>query len=190
MRKQVGLTEKRMANKRFRKTEEAILRVFFEGDYYICVREVAKKVGVARSTIYIHHRAVREILPDYEKYILRKYGRIFRRMMRNKNVRLKNLYLKMLLFIMQEKKIFGMLIKNGRRMALEEMILKMKEKIISHAKLPKNSEKMFKIYISEVMGLVAEWEKSNFAEAKVEELLGDMMYLADTMRNRLGRLMD
>lgn len=190
MTKYVGLTEKRMANKRFRKTEEAILRVFFEEDYYVQMGEMAEKAGVARSTIYSHHRAVREILPDYEKYVLRKYRRVVRRMMKNGNVRLKRIYLSMLFFMIQEKRIFEMLIKNHRRTLLEMMIGEIKMKVISYARLPKNSEKIFRVYISEVVGLVEEWGREGFLEVEIEKLLSEIMYLTDTMRSRLAPLMD
>ena len=43
--RRVGLTEKRMQDKRFRKTEEMILKVFFEEDYYVSMQDVAKKIG-------------------------------------------------------------------------------------------------------------------------------------------------
>lgn len=188
MRKYVGLTDKRMANKRFRKTEEAILKVFFEGDYYMCAGEVARKIGVARSTVYNHHRAVREILPDYEKYVLRKYRMVVRR--RIKDIRLKSLYTRMLFFIVREKRIFGMLVKNGRRGVFEEMVLELRTKIVSYTRLPKNSEKMFRVYTSEIMELVAEWGERGFDEAEVFGILKDMMYLTDTMRVRLKGLLE
>ena len=68
-----GITEKRLKDKRFKKTEEAILRVFFETKECISVKSLAIKIGVARSTIYCHHKSIREILPDYEKYILKEF---------------------------------------------------------------------------------------------------------------------
>ena len=77
-----GLTEKRMNDRRFRRVEEAILKVVINEDYYIGVGEMAKKIGVARSTVYNHHRAVREIIPDYEKYLLSRYNRIINKILK------------------------------------------------------------------------------------------------------------
>lgn len=190
MSKYVGLTEKRMADKRFRKTEEAILKVFFEDGYYICAKEVAEKAGVSRATVYNHHRMIREILLDYEKYVLRKYKRTIRKVIKDKRMRLAKIYLRVLLFMVKEKKIFGMLIKNGRRAMLEKMVFEIKTKIVNYAGLPKNSEKMFKIYVSEVTGLLVEWSQSGFKETEIESLLRDIIYLTDTLRIRLGRLTD
>lgn len=190
MSKYVGLTEKRMTNKRFRKTEEAILKVFFEGNYYMCAKEVAEKAGVSRATVYNHHRVIKEILQDYEKYILRKYRRMIRKVTKDKGTRLARIYLRFLLFMVKEKKIFRMLIKNGRRAALEKMMFEIKIKIVNYAGLPKNSEKIFRIYVNEVTGLMVEWGQSGFMEVEIENLLRDIMYLTDTLRNRLGQLMD
>lgn len=190
MSKYVGLTEKRMADKRFRKTEEAILKVFFEDGYYMCAKEVAERAGVSRATVYNHHRVIREILQDYEKYILRKYRRMIRKVTKDKGTRLVRIYLRVLLFMVKEKKIFGMLIKNGRRTVLETMLFEIKTRIVNYAGLPKNSEKMFKIYVNEVTGLMVEWGRSGFMETEIENLLKDIMYLTDTLRSRLGRLID
>jgi len=191
MRKRVGLTEERMRHKGFRRTEEAILKVFFNGkSCSFCVKEIARKIGVARSTIYSHHKALREILPDYEKYILKKYKKILRKSLKDKNMSLKRLYLKMLLFMIQEKEVFNMLIKNERRILIDNMIIAMEEKIVNHARLPKNSKKIFGVYVSEIAGLIEKWGRSGFSEDEIEALLSEIMYLTDTVRVRLAPLLD
>ena len=191
MRKQVGLTEERMNHKGFRRTEEAILKVFFNGKCCsFCVQEIARKIGVARSTIYSHHRALREILPDYEKYIFKKYKKMLRKTLKDKNVSLKRLYLKMLLFMIQEKKVFEMLIKNERRILVDNMIIAMEEEVIKHARLPKNSKKVFGVYVSEVAGLMEKWGRRGFPDDEIGGLLSEIMYLTDTARIRLAPLLD
>ena len=70
------------------------------------------------------------------------------------------------------------------------MIGEIKMKVISYARLPKNSEKIFRVYISEVVGLVEEWGREGFLEVEIEKLLSEIMYLTDTMRSRLAPLMD
>ena len=65
-----------------------------------------------------------------------------------------------------------------------------KAKIVNYARLPKNSEKIFRIYVSEVVELVWEWGKRGFCEAEIEELVTEMMFLTDTMRTRLGPMLD
>ncbi len=188
MRKYLGLTEKRMANRRFRKTEDAILKVFFEETYFTCMVKIAKKVGVARSTIYSHHRAVKEILPDYEKYVMKKYEKMLRGLLKNKNVGLRMVYFRLLIFILQEKKIFLMLIKNNRSVLISRMILKFEPKILAYAKLPKNSEKIFAVYVGEVMSLIGKWMQEGFPEKGIDEVLNDIMFLTDTIRVRMRGL--
>ena len=188
MRKSVGLFEKRMLNRRFKRTEEAILAVFFQEGEEICAGEMAKRVGVARSTIHSHHRSMRDIIPNYERYILRKYRRMIRKMMKNQNARLKFLYFKTIFFIVQDKNVFGLLIKNERRVFIEKMLMEMKEKMINYMKLPKNSEKILKVYISEVTILIEDWGKRGFIEEEIEKLLSEVMFLSDTGKMRLGSL--
>lgn len=186
--RRVGLTEKRMQDKRFRKTEEMILKVFFEEDYYVSMQDVAKKIGVARSTVYNHHRAVREILPDYEKYILRKYKNIIAHMLRKKNVKLKTIYTRTLFFIIQEKRIFELAIKKERRGMIFGMVFMNKGKIMRRARMPQDKEKILRIYASEVVELIVDWGKAGFKVDEVEKIVEEMMYLTDTMMARLGPL--
>ena len=49
MNTQVGISERRLANKRFRKTEDAILKVFFEDDGCVSAREIAKRAGMSKQ---------------------------------------------------------------------------------------------------------------------------------------------
>ena len=86
-----------MNHRRYRKTEETILRVFFdENQKGISMQKMAKKAGLGRSTMYTHHHAIREIIPDYERYMLVEFQTIERRKMRVKNTQLRSLYLDLL----------------------------------------------------------------------------------------------
>lgn len=152
------------------------------------MEKVAKKVGVARSTIYNHHRAVKEILPDYEKYVMRKYERMLRSLVKNNKVRLRAIYFRLLIFILQEKKIFLMLVKNHHEMIIGKMMLRLEPRISAHAKLPKNSGRILMIYIGEVMSVIGEWMQNGFSEEGINGVLDDIMFLTDTMRVRLNGL--
>lgn len=180
-----GITDKRLNNRRFRKTEEAILKVFFEEDNYISLGKMADKVGIARSTIYRHHKTVREIVPDYQKYILRKYRYLMHKI---KKGRLKVMYERMLLFMLQNRQIFEVLLKNGERGVLKSMIVIMEPEIVKYARLPKNYGKVFLVYMNEVVGLIEAWALDGFDEKKMRGLLVDVNYLTDTLRARLKGL--
>ncbi len=184
-----GITEKRLKDKRFKKTEEAILRVFFEAKEYISVKSLAIKIGVARSTIYCHHKTMRDILPDYEKYILKKYSRMVRGLVKNK-ISIKALYINMLLFILRDKKIFEILLKNRDKVVFEEMILKIEFVVEKEIKLPKNSEKLYRVFVGEMMALIERWGKDGFSEDGMNGVLFDMLSLTRTARTRLAGLLN
>ena len=180
-----GITEKRMANKRFRRTEDAILRVFFEEVNYVSVDEMAKKIGVSRSTIYYHHRAVREIIPDYEVFLLRRYRRKIRKVMRRKGVHMKTVYINMLLFIIRHREGFTVMMRNGNREILEKMVLEVTPKTGWHGGLPKNTEKVLRIYVCEVTEVLWLWGEDGFLEDGIKQVLRDVVYLTNTARQRL-----
>ena len=69
-------------DKRYQKTEEQILRLFFEYGDSISVENMAKIIGVNRSTIYRHHRSMRKIIDDYIQVLINKYENRF-----DKNIR-------------------------------------------------------------------------------------------------------
>ena len=178
--------ERGMRNKRYRKTEEAILKVFFdENKKGITMQKMARKAKVGRSTMYTHHHAIREILPDYERYILREYWLLMQKKIKKKNLQLRTLYLDTLLFILRNRKIFEMFLELNDRDVMIRMVKKLESRIYNFARLPKNSEKIFRIYASEIVEIVFEWGEENFSEKELEKVLSDIMYLTESSRNRL-----
>lgn len=175
-----------MRDKRYRKTEDAILKVFFkESKNEITMVKMAKKAGIGRSTMYVHHHAIKKIIPDYEKYILREYGLTMRRRSRAKNTTLKSLYFDTLVFILRNRKIFEMFLRFDDRDIIIKMIEKLKVEIAGFARLPKNSEKIFKIYTGEIVEVIFEWGKKGLPENELEKVLSDIIYLTNTCRDRL-----
>ncbi|MBQ3348302.1 TetR family transcriptional regulator [Candidatus Saccharibacteria bacterium] len=183
-----GLTEKRMRDKRFKRTEEAILRVFFEEDNYISIEEIAKKVGVARSTFYHHHRAIREIIPDYERFLLRRYRRRVRRLLKKDNVRMKILYFEMLTFMARHREALGTLERDNRREVIAKMIQELAPKMDRLGSANDAHGKIMRVYQSEVVEIVRMWGEEGFSNEKIEVVLKDIMYLTETARVRLKPL--
>lgn len=160
---------------RYKKTEEKILAVFFK--HPECTMwELAKKAGIARSTIYTHHCSVRQIIPNCEKRILEEYSMIIGKKMRNAKVGL--LYLDMAVFIAKNRKIFEMFLKFSGREIIIKMILILEPKI-------NEPEKVFKIYCSEVVEVIFEWGERGFEQGEIEKVLADIMYLTRTCHDRL-----
>ena len=180
-----GITDKRLKNRRFKKTEEAILEVFLKEDNYISLGKMADRVGIARSTIYRHHKAIREIVPDYQKYILRKFKILMRN---NSGLCPKKMYERMLIFIIQNKKIFDVLLKSGETGVLKSMLMCLKPEIVGYTKLPKNYDKAFFVYMNEIVGLIEAWVMGGSEEDEMWVLLSDIDYLTDTLRVRLSGL--
>ena len=74
----IRITEKRLKDKRFRDTEEAIVMAFFVLKDKICLKRLIKTAGISRSTLYRHHENINKIVPDYEEYMVSKYKRFIK----------------------------------------------------------------------------------------------------------------
>ena len=88
--------KKGLQNKRYRKTEEAIIEVLLSTDEMLSTKELTKRARISRSTLYRHHKAIPGIIPDYEKEILWRFRRAVRKLLRQKDMKLKNVYLRTL----------------------------------------------------------------------------------------------
>ena len=184
-------TAKKMRDRRFRKTEEKILAVFFgKNRNGITMVKMAKKAGVGRSTVYVHHHAIREIMSDWEKYILAEYKLNLRKRIKKDKVLLKNLYFDTLIFILRNQKAFRMFLKFDNRGVMKKMLDVLEPKIQILMRLPKNSRKIFEIYESEVTEIIFEWGEKGFPEEKIEKVLSDIMFLTKTARDRLMPISD
>lgn len=178
------LTDKKLKDKRFRKTEKAIIEVFFSNKKVLSARVVVKRAKISRSTLYRHHESVYGIVPDYESYILEKYSKLMRILVRREKVRAKTLYYQMLVFILKNGDIFRMIIKRGNGQLLGRMVQRIKPKLTKLYRLPKNCEKILAIYEKEIVGVLENWIRNDFEEDETM-ILSDIMYLTETMRARL-----
>lgn len=178
--------ERKFKDCRFRKAEDAILDTYVkEHGKDLTVVKMAKKAGLGRATMYVHHHATREIVPDYQRYILFQFRKETQKKLRRKNSQLKSLYLDLLIFILRNKKIFEMFLKFDNREALVKILTKLKPKVVSSMRFPKNSDRIFRIYASEVAELIMEWGEKGFSEKEMGQVLSDIMYLTESARSRL-----
>ena len=176
------ITEEKLNNKRFRKTEEAIIMAFFLVKDYSSIERFIKVAKISRSTLYRHHRTISQIVPDYEKYILKKYKKVIRGL--PKKTTIKNLYQRTLIFIVANKKIAQFLHRFGNHNTLEKMIYCLKPKITSSGKI--TNDEMFKIYAKEVVGVIEQWEQGGFKMDETPSAVRKIMYLTNSARARLG----
>ena len=182
----IRLTERKLKDTRFRKTEEAIFKVFFDGENGIKlnVNEITAKIGVDRATFYRHHRAACEIEEDYERYILEKYIKLIQGIKMKGDIELRKLYYEMLIFILHNRKIFEALLKRRNLRVIGEMI----EMLGPEVQLSNNSERVFRVYIGEVVGLIVDWGMEGFRETEIVKLLDNIEYITDTVGERLKML--
>ena len=179
----VRLTEGKLRDARFRKTEEAIFKAFFEGggEIKLGVGELAQKIGVDRATFHRHHRAVCEIVEDYEEYILEKYAKLIQEIDKMGDIGLRRLYYEIIIFILRNRRIFEVLIKREKFRVIKKMILMLG----MNMGLFDNSERVFRVYVGEIVGLIADWGLEGFKEVEIVKLLNNIVYITDTARERL-----
>lgn len=178
------LTDKKLRNKRFRETEKAILIAFFSSEGFLNVGAIARRAQISRSTLYRHHKVVCEIGLDYEEYILRKYNFLIERIMEKRKIKIRTVYHQTLIFILKNKEIFGLMIRRSNGYLIEKMIKKVEPRIKEIYKLPKNCNKILRIYRKEITGLIEDWIKNDFVEDEIA-ILDDIVYLTEIMRLRL-----
>ena len=177
-----------MQNKRYRRTEEAILEVLLKSKTMPSTTELTKRAQISRSTLYRHHRAIPGIIPDYERDILAAFKRKVSKTLKHRELTLENIYLRILLFILQYKRVFKILFRYSGDRVVENMVLEIKGPIASNCYLPKNSDRIFKIYAKEVAGIIEDWSEKGFSEDEINQTLKDITYLTTTIRERLSPL--
>lgn len=184
-----GITEKRLKNARFRKTEETILRVFFEGECR-CICKLAKRAGVHRTTVYFHHHRVVAIPTDYQHYVLYMYKKTLKRLISGGDGKIETVFEITLLFMMQNKKLFKVALYTGDTTVYRKMVWMLRPLIEKSMGLPKNSKRMFNVYASEIVALMDEWGKKDYLEEEMKTVLKNILYLTKSLRTRLAPIME
>ena len=178
--------ERGMRDRRYRKTEEAILTAFFD-EYKkgSTMRRLARRIRVGRSTMYTHHHAIREVIPDYERYILNRYRQCIRKKSQARGVEIKSLYLETLVFIYKNRKFFEVFLNFEDRKVVIKMLGVLEKNLVEYMRLPSDVEKVLAVYKAEVVELIFEWGRTSWPEDELEKVLADIMYLTKTARDRL-----
>lgn len=180
------LTEKKMKNRKFRKVEEAILGFFCAKGFVFGLDKAVKEIGIARSTFYHHHRTMADVLPDYRRYILRKYNKMINRIMHNKNARVKIVYLNIIIFIVQHRDAFELLLRDENVIILNVMIDMISEKMMRRMGLTQRMRKIYSVYNGEVTRILYEWIETGADIDESGRLLSDIIYLTQTAKQRLA----
>lgn len=182
-----GITEKRLNNRRFKKTEEMILKVFFEGE---CdsISRLAKRAGIARTTVYLHHHRIAGIPADYQRYILYMYKKSLKKWRDGETV--EKIFEKTLVFIIRNKGYYSIALRSNNGAVYHKMVEALRPFIVKAVVLPKNSRRIYNVYAGEVVALLYEWGEKGFPEDKEKELLSNLLYVTKTFRSWLAPIME
>ncbi len=180
-----GLTDKNMADKRFRKTEYAIFFAYYKLRSYPSAKKLAKTAKISRSTLYRHHKRVQYISVDYEEFLLRDYTKTINRLI-EKDAEIKIIYLRTLVFITAHRRVFIALFKEDRKEVIKSMIGLLKSRIITKEwRLSGNLDKMYIVYANEILGVIECWSVQKFTDKSLERVLNDILYLTRASRKKL-----
>ena len=100
------------------------------------------------------------------------------------------LYRNLLLFILQNAEVMQILIQNGERAVVREMVEELVPKAERTMRLPKNSDKILRVYVEEVTEIIWIWLTSGGEVGEVERITGQIMELTETARVRLKMLLE
>ena len=178
-----------MANKKFQKTEKAIFVAYYKFRDFPSAKVLARRAKISRSTLYRHHEKPFALPKDYENYLLKIYARRMRAFL-NKGLPLKTLFFRTLIFIHTHHLIFKALFKDGNKEIIKKMLDKLKPQILKDWNYAGNTEKLYKIYQNEILGLIEAWSEDNFDIKEVETVLNDILYLNKTTPRHLARFLE
>lgn len=169
--------EKRLQDKRSRVTEESFVTALLTVDEIPSVNWLTSAVGISRSTFYRHYRTVNEIIPSYENYILSKYSKIIESLLEVKSVTLSDLFSQVLMFMHKHQQIFQLLSIYGSYNLAEQIIVLLKDKILSASKI--TNDIIFIIYAKEASALIEQWQKNGFETSQIPTVVKKMVHLAN-----------
>lgn len=177
----------RMSNHRFRHTEKSILDAVLSSRKILSVRAIIKRAHISRTTFYRHHRSAQAIVPDFEAYVLQKYHRLMRGLLRRPKISIRTLYLQLLVFIAQNQEAFTLIVSRAGDHIIEQMIHSLTPRLSEHYHFPLNSSSLVVVYVKEVAGVIELWIRDD-CKAPDTEVLADIMYLTKFVRQHLSGL--
>lgn len=178
-----------MANKKFQKTEQAIFIAYYKFQDYPCVKKISKHAKISRSTFYRHHQNASDIPHDYEVFLLKAYDCQIKSFLK-KNSSPKPAVLRLLVFISSNKTVIKALFKDGQKETIKKMLSHIRPLTTSNWRFASNSDKVYRVYENEILGVIESWGKNNFSSCKIDNTLNDILYLTKTAPERLAPLLE
>lgn len=180
------ITEKKLKNKRFRNTEETIIATLLTAKELLSPSRLIKIAGISRSTLYRHHQNVHKIIPDYERYISRRFKTNYARLMKIGYIRLRFLYEQIFPLLLANQPIIKLILQHDNHNFTEQIIAILKPKILTVARI--SDGEAFRIYAKEVAALVEAWCNNGFKRTEINPTVDKIMYLTSTAHTRLSPL--
>ena len=178
------ITDQKLKNQRFRKTEETIIVNYCLLKGNLNVRKLIKTAQISHSTFYRHHCSIHEIVPSYEQYILRKYKNLINKELKNKSARLPHLFRKTMIFLAVHQKIIQFLLDYGDHNIIETILFYLSPKLLATGKI--TNQAMLEIYLKEISTLIEQWGRGGFNKDEILTVTDKIIYLTDTVHIRLG----
>lgn len=180
------ITEKKLKNKRFKHSEESIVTALLVAKDKLSLSKIIRIAQISRSTLYRHHGNISEIVPNYEKYILRKWKARVNQLSKIKSLSLKFLYECLLSFLASNHQIIKLLLKYNDHIFIEQFIVTLKPKIFAAGKIIDGE--VFTLYAKEVSGLIEAWCNTDFDTDAIPTVVAKIMHLTNTAHTRLSPL--
>lgn len=178
-----------MANKKFKKNENAIFLAYYKFRDYPSAKTLARRAGISRATLYRHHPSPQSLPKNYEKYLLDAYAKKIKKLLK-RNLPLKTLFLRTLVFIHNHRLILKALFKEDHKEIIKKMLDKLKNHILKEWNYAGNTDKLYQVYQNEVLGIIETWGKSDFSVKETATVLNDILYLTKTTPKHLSRFLE
>lgn len=168
-------------DKRYQKTEEQMLRLFFIYGDTITVERMAEIIGVSRSTIYRHHKSLKELIEYYIKKVVDECGEFC-------NDDTRKLCTDLLIYIIKNREVFLVFYKMRDSRALLAVLEMNENSLMEYAGYKQRVTKVFNIYKYEVLAVINIWGENGFSRDDFDVVLNDILFLTKNMKVRLGLL--
>ena len=187
--KKSRLTEKNMADRRFKRTERAIFIAYYKMCDYPIAKRIARKAKISRATFYRHHQTASSIPRDHEEYLFKTYTTQMKKYLK-KPSNLQTIFLRFLVFLSSNKEVIKLLLCDGRKETIKKMINHLKPVIICSWRFAGNLDNAYNVYENEVLGVIEFWGQKDFAVTKLSKILSEILYLTKTASERLIPLIE
>ena len=164
------------------KTTTAVNLGYFLAKDKFDTRRIIKTAKISRSTLYRHHGGVHRVALNYEEYILSKYRRLSKKLMRKK-LKLRFICQRTLVFIMANQRIIKFVMDFNNSGIIEKLFINLSPVVTSSGKI--EDKTVLDICIKEMTALVEEWFGDGCNKNNIIAVANKLAQLISTANSRL-----